>query len=111
MELQGKAPSAANLAKLPPYHEMQDIVEELLAAPWEPEDKSSSSSDSLSPRAPLVDMSSELYDFNVEETDASLVEASKCGEVGNSVKQAVELMEEEHDRIFTKETPQKAKVS
>lgn len=110
MELQGKPPSAATSAKLPPYHEMGDLVSELLAAFWEPEDRSSSSSDSLSPRAPLVDMSSELYDFNVEETDASLVEALICGAADNSVKRTVEL-KEEYDGIFKKEIPQKTEVS
>jgi len=110
MELQGKTPSAATLAKLPPYHEMRDLVEELLAVTWEPENTSSSSSDSLSPRAPLVDLSSELYDFNVEETDAPLMEASKCEETG-SVQQAVELKETEYHGICTKETQQKARVS
>lgn len=110
MELQGKTPSAATLAKLPPYHEMRDLVEELLATTWEPENTSSSSSDSLSPRAPLVDLSSELYDFNVEETDAPLLEASKCAEA-DSVQQAMELKETEYHGICTKETPQKARVN
>ena len=110
MELQGITPSAATLAKLPPYHEMRDLVEELLAATWEPENTSSSSSDSLSPRAPLVDLSSELHDFSVEETDAPLLEASKCGGA-ESVQQAVELQETEYRGICTKETPQRAGVS
>jgi len=110
MELQGKTPLDATLAKLPPYHEMRDLVEELLAATWEPENTSSSSSDSLSPRAPLVDLSSELCDFSVEETDTSLLEASKCGEA-DSVQQAMELKETERHGVFTKETPQKACVS
>ena len=110
MELQGKTLLDATLAKLPPYHEMRDLVEELLAATWEPENTSSSSSDSLSPRAPLVDLSSELYDFSVEETDTSLLEASKCGKA-DSVQQAMELKETERHGIFTKETLQKACVS
>ena len=110
MELQGKTPLATTLAKLPPYHEMRDLMEDLLAATWEPENTSSSSSDSLSPRAPIVDLSSELYDFSVEETDTSLLEASKCGEA-DSVQQAMELNGAECHGIFTKETPQKARVS
>jgi hypothetical protein len=56
-------------------------------------------------------MSSELYDFNVEEADDSVPEASKHGEVGNNIKQAVELKEEEYHGTFTNENPQKAKVS
>jgi hypothetical protein len=88
------------MAKLPPSHEMRDLVDELLVEPWDTRDSSPSSSDSLSPMAPLADMSSELEDFSREGADnlfqGTLINVELC----EGIKEAAELEKEEYYGII-----------
>ncbi|XP_069698863.1 uncharacterized protein [Periplaneta americana] len=54
------------MATLSHGHEMRDLVDELLNAPWDSRDSTSSSSDSLSPRAPLADLEAMVNDEEEE---------------------------------------------
>ncbi|PNF29113.1 hypothetical protein B7P43_G12620, partial [Cryptotermes secundus] len=110
MEVQ-RSPENVMKAKLPPCHEIQDLVDELLVTPWDTRDTSSSSSDSLSPRAPLADISSELQDFSAEETYTLFQEALKHVEISDSIKEDVEMEDEEYHGINKNKNSQMTVVS
>lgn len=99
MEMQGRSTLTVSTLKPPPGHEMRDLVDELLCAPWDVRDTSSSSSDSLSPRAPLADMSSELQDFNIQERDDLFQTELKLAEIDENFKKAVKLEIQEYKGV------------
>lgn len=94
METQESRAQADSTVKLPLCHEMRDLVDEL-RTPWAIMDTPSSSSDSLSPRAPLADISLELQDFDIPEKDDLFQRAFKRVEIDEHFKKAVELETEE----------------
>lgn len=97
METQGRSDSTV---KFPLCHEMRDLVDEILHVPWDVRDTSSSSSGSLSPRAPLADISSELQHFNILEKDDLFQTASKCVKTDGNIKKIVELETEKYKDAF-----------